>query len=115
MIGNLPLVQFLTPFPGGRYQVQEASYDPKSNQWFYVYGDDLRHPGEFGHWTGRGMNWNSMCAECHNTRVKKNYDAATDSYHTTMAGMSVGCEACHGPLQKHLDWSIFIAGTRPSS
>jgi tetratricopeptide (TPR) repeat protein len=104
VIGNLPLVQFLTPFPGGRYQVQEASYDPKSNQWFYVYGDDLRHSGEFGHWTGRGMNWNSMCAECHNTRVKKNYDAATDSYHTTMAGMSVGCEACHGPLQKHLAW-----------
>ena len=104
VIGNSPLVQFLTPFPGGRFQVQEASYDPKSNQWFYVYGDDLRNPGEFGHWTGRGMNWNSMCAECHNTRVKKNYDAATDSYHTTMAGMSVGCEACHGPLQKHLEW-----------
>ena len=82
------LIQFLTPFPGGRYQVQEASYDPKSNQWFYVYGDDLRNPGEFGHWTGRGMNWNSMCAECHNTRLHKNYDAATDSYHTTMAEMA---------------------------
>jgi tetratricopeptide (TPR) repeat protein len=104
VIGNSPLVQFLTPFPGGRYQVHEASYDPKSNQWFYVYGDDLRNPGEYGHWTGRGMNWNSQCAECHNTRLKKNYDAATDSYHTTMAGMSVGCEACHGPLEKHLDW-----------
>ena len=104
VIGCDPLIQFLTPFPGGRYQVHEASYDPKSNQWFYVYGDDLRYPGEFGHWTGRGMNWNSICAECHNTRLKKNYDAATDSYHTTMAGMSVGCEACHGPLQKHLDW-----------
>jgi tetratricopeptide (TPR) repeat protein len=104
VIGNSPLVQFLTPFPGGRYQVQEASYDPKSNQWFYVYGDDLRNPGEYGHWTGRGMNWNSQCAGCHNTRLKKNYDATTDSYHTTMAGMSVGCEACHGPLEKHLDW-----------
>ena len=104
MIGNSPLVQFLTPFPGGRYQVQEASYDPKSNQWFYVYGDDLRFPGEYGHWTGRGMNWNSQCAECHNTRLKKIYDAATDSYHTTMAGISVGCEACHGPLEKHLVW-----------
>ena len=104
VIGNSPLVQFLTPFPGGRYQVQEASYDPKSNQWFYVYGDDLRNPGEYGHWTGRGMNWNSQCAECHNTRLKKNYDVASDSYHTTMAGMSVGCEACHGPLEKHLDW-----------
>ena len=71
VIGNSPLVQFLSPFPGGRYQVQEASYDPKSNQWFYVYGDDIRNPGEFGHWTGRGMNWNSMCAECHDTRRQK--------------------------------------------
>ena len=104
VIGNRPLEQFLTPFPGGRYQVREASYDPASNQWFYVYGDELRFPGEYGHWTGRGMNWNSQCAECHNTRLKKNYDAATDSYHTTMAGIGVGCEACHGPLQTHLDW-----------
>ena len=104
VIGNLPLFQFLTPLPGGRFQVHEASYDPKSNQWFYVYGDDLRYPGEYGHWTGRGMNWNSRCARCHNTRLEKNYDAVSDSYHTTMAGMSVNCEACHGPLQKHLNW-----------
>jgi len=32
VIGNLPLIQFLTPFPGGRYQVREASYDPQSNR-----------------------------------------------------------------------------------
>ena len=102
--GHDPLIQFLTPFPGGRYQVHEAAYDPKSNQWFYVYGDDLRFPGEYGHWTGRGMNWNSFCAECHNTRLHKNYDAATDSYHTTMAEMAVGCEACHGPLKAHNEW-----------
>ena len=104
VFGHDPLIQFLTPFPGGRYQVHEASYDPKSNQWFYVYGDDLRFPGEFGHWTGRGMNWNSQCAECHNTRLHKDYDAATDSYHTTMAEMAVGCEACHGPLKAHNEW-----------
>jgi predicted CXXCH cytochrome family protein len=104
VIGQDPLTQFLTPAAGGRYQVHEATYDPKSNQWFYVYGDDIRNPGEFGHWTGRGMNWNSSCAECHNTRLQKNYDAVTDSYHTTMAEMSVGCEACHGPLKNHVDW-----------
>jgi len=103
-IGCDPLIQFLTPLSGGRYQVHEASYDPKSNQWFYVYGDDFRNPGEFGHWTGRGMNWNSSCAECHNTRLHKNYDATTDSYHTTMAEMAVGCEACHGPLKAHNEW-----------
>lgn len=104
VIGHDPLLQYLTLLPGGRYQVHEASYDPKSNQWFYVYGDDFRFPGEFGHWTGRGMNWNSFCAECHNTRLHKNYDAATDSYHTTMAEMAVGCEACHGPLKAHNEW-----------
>jgi hypothetical protein len=104
VIGNEPLRQFLTPAPGGRWQVQQEAYDPKTNEWFDVYGDDGRQPGEWGHWTGRGMNWNSRCANCHNTRLHKNYDAATDSYHTTMAEMSVGCEACHGPLKAHNDW-----------
>jgi len=104
VIGEYPLRQFLIPFPGGRYQVQEASYDPRSNEWFNVYGSEDRQPGEWGHWMGRGMNWNSMCAACHNTRVRKNYDAATDTYRTTMAEMTVSCEACHGPLKKHVDW-----------
>jgi tetratricopeptide (TPR) repeat protein len=111
VIGEDPLRQFLLPFSGGRYQVQEASYDPRSNQWFNVYGGEDRQPGEWGHWTGRGMNWNSMCAACHNTRVQKNYDAATDTYHTTMAEPTVSCEACHGPLKAHVDWQKHYGGT----
>ncbi len=104
VLGHEPLRQFMTPFPGGRFQVHEASYAPQSNQWFYVYGDDLRSPGEYGHWTGRGMNWNSQCAACHNTALKPNYAAASDSYHTTLAEMAVGCEACHGALKAHNGW-----------
>ena len=104
VIGNDPLRQFLAAAPGGRWQAMEAAYDPHSNEWFNVFGKEDRQPGEWGHWTGRGMNWNSMCAECHNTRLKKNYDEATDSYHTTMAEMTVSCEACHGPLKAHVDW-----------
>ena len=104
VIGNDPLRQFLTAGPNGRWQVMEASYDPHRNEWFDVFGNEDRKPGEWGHWTGRGMNWNSMCAECHNTRLKKNYDEASDSYHTTMAEMTVTCEACHGPLKAHVDW-----------
>ena len=104
VIGHDPLRQYLVPFPGGRYQTLEASYDPHSNEWFNVYGSEDRRPGEWGHWTGRGMNWNFMCAGCHNTRLRRNYDEASDSYHTTMAEMSVGCEACHGPLQAHNEW-----------
>ncbi len=104
VIGNDPLRQFLVSFPGGRLQTLEVSYDPKQNQWFDSFGTENRQPGEWGHWTGRGMNWNDMCATCHNTRLQKNYDPATDSYQTAMAERTVGCEACHGPLQAHLDW-----------
>ena len=104
VIGCEPLRQFLVGAPGGRLQTLEASYDPRSNQWFDVFGSEDRQPGEWGHWTGRGMNWNNMCASCHNTRVRKNYDETTDSYHTSMAEPAVGCESCHGPLKAHNDW-----------
>jgi tetratricopeptide (TPR) repeat protein len=104
IIGNDPLRQLLVRFPGGRFQASEAAWDPHSNQWFNVYGDEDRKPGEWGHWTGRGMNWNYMCASCHNTRLRRNYNEANDTYHTTMAEMSVGCEACHGPLKAHNEW-----------
>ncbi len=111
VIGEYPLRQFLVAQPGGRLQVLEASYDPTNNAWFNVYGNEDRQPGEWGHWTGRGMNWNFMCASCHNTRVQKNYDAATDTYHTTMLEPTVSCEACHGPLQAHVDWQRKYGGT----
>lgn len=104
VLGNDPLRQYLTSAPGGRWQAMTAAYDPHRNDWFDVFGKENRQPGEWGNWTGRGMNWNSMCAACHNTRLRKNYDPGTDSYHTTMAEMSVSCEACHGPLQAHVDW-----------
>ena len=105
VIGNNPLRQFLIPAPGGRMQACDVALDPAKNQWFDVAGDDdARAPGDWGHWTGQGMNWNAMCATCHNTRLRKNYDPLTNSYRTSMAEMSIGCEACHGPLKAHGEW-----------
>lgn len=104
VIGNDPLRQFLIPAPGGRLQTCDVTLDPNKNEWFDVHGDDERKPGDWGHWTGQGMNWNAMCAACHNTRLRKNYEPQTNSYHTTMAEMSVGCEACHGPMKAHVEW-----------
>lgn len=104
VLGESPVRQFLVSFPGGRFQTLEASYDPRSNVWFDVYANENRRPGEWGHWTGRGMNWNSQCAACHNTRLQKNYHETNDTYSTTMAEMTVGCESCHGPLKAHNEW-----------
>lgn len=104
VIGHDPLRQFLVPYPGGRWQALEAAWDPHRREWFNVFGAEDRQPGEWGHWTGRGMNWNAMCAGCHNVRVRKNYDPATDTYRTAWVEHGVGCEACHGPLRRHVDW-----------
>jgi tetratricopeptide (TPR) repeat protein len=112
VIGHHPLRQFLVDGGKGRLHAMEACFDPKLREWFDVYGDEDRRPGEWGHWTGRGMVWNQMCASCHNTRVRKNYDPETDSYRTTMAEGTVGCESCHGPMKDHVDWQKQYPGTK---
>ena len=104
VFGVWPLRQFLVAAPGGRYQATEIAYDPQAKEWFNVFGNEDRLPGEWGHWTGQGMTWNSMCAACHNTRLEKNYDEKSDSYSTRRAEMGVGCEACHGPMAEHVKW-----------
>jgi len=104
VIGVDPLRQFMIPGSGGRFQVTELAFDPNHTNWFDVYGEEDRRPGEWGHWTGRGMTWNSMCASCHNTRLRKHYVETDDTYATTMAEMSVACEACHGPMAAHNKW-----------
>ena len=104
VIGVDPLRQFLIPTTGGRWQVSELAFDPLKLEWFDIFGDEDRKPGEWGHWTGRGMTWNSMCANCHNTRLRKSYDERDDSYRTAMAEMGAGCEACHGPMAGHNAW-----------
>lgn len=112
VIGHDPLRQFLVDGGNGRLQAMEACFDPRQGDWFNVYGSEDRKPGEWGHWTGRGMVWNQMCATCHNTRLRKNYDAATDSYKTTMAEMSVSCESCHGPMKSHNEWQKANRGVK---
>ena len=104
VIGHDPLRQFLVGTNGGRFQTLELAWDPKKQEWFDIYGNEDRKPGEWGHWTGRGMTWNAMCAACHNTKLAKGYDPQTDVFHTTMAERTVSCEACHGPMKSHNVW-----------
>jgi tetratricopeptide (TPR) repeat protein len=46
-----------------------------------------------------------MCAECHSTRVRKNYDRFSEQYDTTWTEIDVSCEACHGPGSEHVRWA----------
>ncbi len=97
ILGRKPLWQPLIPAAGGRWQPHELAFDPAKREWFNVFGNEGRRVGEWGHWTGRGMNWNSMCAHCHMTGYQRRYDIATDSYRSTWVEHGVGCIQCHGP------------------
>jgi hypothetical protein len=107
--GYHPIQQYLVEFDQGRLQVLSLTWDVVKKEWYYmsdeVYKNLSINHGNWLHWTNQSYNWNSMCAECHTTNLKKNYDPATDSYKTTWSQLSVNCEACHGPAEYHLKWS----------
>jgi len=108
--GIAPLQQYLVELPGGRLQAASVTWDARpraqgGQRWFRQYPNEkVEHTDEL-HWTRRAQNWNFMCADCHSTQVSKGYDAANDSFKTTYAEISVGCEACHGPGSAHVQWA----------
>ena len=108
--GVEPLQQYLVAFPDGRLQALSLAWDSRPKEqdgqhWFHLYpNEDIKHDDVL-HWTKLNQNWNFMCAECHSTGVRKNYDAAKDRYDTTWAEISVGCETCHGQGSRHVAWA----------
>ncbi|HEY5313900.1 MAG TPA: cytochrome c3 family protein, partial [Pirellulales bacterium] len=101
--GVRPLQQYLVDFPRGRVQAWSVAWDTQRKRWFDLHPDEKIPPDDWLHWTKAGQNWNYMCAECHSTDLKKNYDLQTDSYHTTFSEISVSCEDCHGPGSLHVE------------
>jgi len=109
-LGIAPLQQYLIAMPGGRLQALGIAWDarPKTEggqRWYHLYPDRKLQAGDRLHWTGRDQTVNFMCADCHTTNLRKNYDLATDSYATTWTDAGVTCEACHGPGSRHIAWA----------
>ena len=103
--GFFPLQQYLIPFPGGKLQCLNIAWDSRENKWYRLPPYEIAGHDDWLHWTKSGQNWNSMCAECHSTRLEKKYDSETNSYATTWFEIDVGCEACHGPGSEHVKWA----------
>jgi tetratricopeptide (TPR) repeat protein len=113
VFGHDPLQQYLVPFPGGRFQALSVTWDTERDQWYRQYPDTDIPADDWLHWTRAAQNWNSMCAECHSTNLRKGYDPATDTYDTTWSDIDVGCEACHGPGSRHVAWAEIPPMARP--
>jgi len=109
--GLTPLQQYLIELPGGRMQALSIAWDSRGKdqggqRWFHLYpeSEKIGHQDPL-HWTGPYQNWNFMCADCHSTQVRHNYDAKADRFNTQWNEINVGCEACHGPGSAHVQWA----------
>jgi Flp pilus assembly protein TadD len=110
VFGVSPLEQYLVEQPGGRLQALGVAWDsrPKragGQRFFHLYPNERIPTSDVLHWTKPSQNWNSQCAECHSTNLRKGYDPAARVFHTTYSELSVSCEACHGPGSRHVEWA----------
>ena len=104
--GVLPLQQYLIETGAGRVQALSVAWDSRpaaegGQRWFHLYPDETIDHLDPLHWTGTYQRWNTMCADCHSTNLRKGYDAVADSFATRFDGIEVGCESCHGPGSRH--------------
>ncbi len=114
--GVEPLQQYLVDFADGRKQPLPLAWDTAARRWFHLYPDESVDFRDELHWTKPAQNWNHMCGECHATGYRKNYDAGKDRFATAAARFDVGCQACHGPAARHLEWAKSVtpdAAPRP--
>ncbi len=112
--GVTPLQQYLVELDNGRYQALSVTWDSRSaeeggQRWFHLYPDEAIPHDDMLHWTGPYQNWNAMCADCHSTGLRKQFNLEQNTFDTEWAEMDVSCEACHGPGSRHVDWADAFA------
>ncbi len=103
--GVTPLQQYLIKLPDGKMQTLRATWNTQKKVWFNQYAGQKIPANDWLHWSQGGQRWNTMCAECHSTNLKKNYNLTKDDFTTTYDNITVSCEACHGPAGSHLNWA----------
>lgn len=114
--GVFPLQQYLVSFPGGHLQCLNIGWDAQMGQWYRLLPPyKTQGPGDWLHSSKGGQTWNGMCAECHSTRLQKEFDIEAGSYSTSWFEIDVGCEVCHGPGSDHVAWADFPALARPAT
>jgi predicted CXXCH cytochrome family protein len=108
--GVHPLQQYLIEMPGGRLQALGIAWDSRpvaqgGQRWFFLFPQQKISSSDPLYWTGIDQNWNYMCADCHSTNVRKNYNARARTFSTSYSEIDVACEACHGPGANHVAWA----------
>ncbi len=98
VFGVEPLQQYMVEFDRtpdmpldqiARVQVLRISWDTKAKRWFYLRPPDVDEklePNDPLHWTGIAQRWQTMCADCHSTNLKRNFDPRTNQLSHDLLG-----------------------------
>ncbi|MDA7823693.1 tetratricopeptide repeat protein [Opitutales bacterium] len=98
-----PLQQYLIKFPDGRLQVLPTCWDVEKKEWYHLYPDERIAPEDPLFWTRSLQNWDHMCADCHSTNLRKEFDFSKQAFSTKYSEINVACESCHGPGLDHVE------------
>ena len=121
LFGVTPLEQYLLELPGGRLQALGIALgQPAESRTAAGASSTCTRARRIDHkdvlhWTKLSQNWNTQCAECHSTNLRKGYDLAENRFSTTFAELNVSCEACHGPGARHVEWARAGGRARPQA
>ncbi len=105
--GFYPLQQYLVDVGEGKLQAFNIAWDSRTKEeggqrWFHLQPIEKITPEHPFFWQRHFQNWNSRCADCHTTDLKRNFEPKTNSFDTQFSEVNVACESCHGPAGKHI-------------
>ncbi|MGL6226427.1 MAG: tetratricopeptide repeat protein [Thermoguttaceae bacterium] len=95
VLGIKSLQQYLVEFPDGRIQCLPVAWSINGKKWLYLYPQERILPDDPLHWTRTLQNWNGMCAACHTTDFRKNFDLKENRFDSSWSDLNVGCLTCH--------------------
>ncbi|MBJ2138413.1 HEAT repeat domain-containing protein [Paraglaciecola chathamensis] len=105
--GFYPLQQYLVDVGEGKLQAFNIAWDSRSKEeggqrWFHLQPIEKITPEHPFFWQRHFQNWNSRCADCHTTDLKRNFEPKSNTFATQFSEANVACESCHGPAGQHI-------------
>lgn len=107
-IGTDPLQQYMVETlesyhkgAVGKLQVLPFGWDVNKKEWFYVNDEISTDEKDVMHWKKWSLNWNHMCADCHVTHYKKDFDLDQMKFASSFKVEHVSCASCHNQDECH--------------
>lgn len=106
VFGHFPLQQYLIETQAGKFQVFPFAWDTRDkseggHRWYPNYPSEDIAPEDRLHWKQPMQNWNGMCADCHSSGLKRNFDTETLAFNSRFDEINVSCASCHGDMASH--------------